>query len=57
MTDLERLLRASIEMAQLRKRVEQLELENAELKRIAGRWHLLADIRKDTCALLRRQAE
>jgi hypothetical protein len=63
MTNLERQLEASIEYVRMRRMLvevtEELSYvtaENERLRREAGRWRLLADMRLDQCALLKRQA-
>jgi hypothetical protein len=63
MNDLERLLQASIEyqfmrrtLAEVTQELERVKAENAALRKEAGKWHLLADMSQDQCALLKRQA-
>jgi hypothetical protein len=46
-TTTETLLRASIELTSLRKRVEELTQENAQLRRSLGMSRLMADMRRD----------
>jgi hypothetical protein len=50
-SELERLLQGSLTIEELRKRIAALEIENEQLRRDAGRWRLLADIRKDTISM------
>jgi hypothetical protein len=57
MSELELLLRASITIEAQKKRIAALEAENKDLRRELGKWKLLTDMKEDTCALLRRQAE
>jgi regulator of replication initiation timing len=63
MSDLERLLEASIEYQRMKRMLVEVTEElayttadNERLRRELGRWRLLADMRQDQCALLRRQA-